>query len=151
MATSASRTFNAGFTLSVDLSKTLTVTSSSTGDSLGFTSSVVATTVSSKSINNISVANVSSANDALQTIDFGLAQLSRVRGSIGAVQNRFTSALSSLSIASENLSAARARIQDADVAAETANLTRNQILIQAGVSVLGQANQLPSLALKLLG
>ena len=151
VATSASRTFNAGFTLSVDLSKTLTVTSSSTGDSLGFTSSVVATTVSSKSINNISVANVSSANDALQTIDFGLAQLSRVRGSIGAVQNRFTSALSSLSIASENLSAARARIQDADVAAETANLTRNQILIQAGVSVLGQANQLPSLALKLLG
>jgi flagellin len=151
VANSASRAFNAGFTLSVDLNKTLTVTSSATGDSIGFTSGVVATTVASKSINNISVANVSGANDALQTIDFGLAQLSRVRGSIGAVQNRFTSAISSLSIASENLSAARSRIQDADVANETANLTRNQILIQAGISVLGQANQLPSLALKLLG
>jgi flagellin len=112
---------------------------------------VVNTTVTEKRINGLSISNVSGANDAIQTIDFGLAQLSRVRGSIGAVQNRFISAISSLSVASENLSAARSRIQDADVAQETAELTRTQILIQAGVSVLAQANQLPSVALSLLG
>jgi flagellin len=137
--------------LSVDLDKTLSVVSSTVNDDLGFTTAVVNTAVTAKRVNGLSVANVSSANDALQTIDFGLAQLSRIRGSIGAIENRFTSALASLSITSENLSAARARIQDADVANETAELTRNQILIQAGVSVLSQANQLPSLALKLLG
>jgi len=151
VASTASRTFNAGFTVSVDLSNTLTVVSSATGDNLGFTTGVVSTTATSKSINGLSISNVSGANDAIQTIDFGLSQLSRVRGSIGAVQNRFISAISSLSVASENLSAARSRIQDADVAQETAELTRTQILIQAGVSVLAQANQLPSVALSLLG
>ena len=99
----------------------------------------------------ISIQNVSSANDAIQTIDFALSKMNRTRGDIGAVQNRFLSAISSLSVASENLSAARSRIQDADVAQETAELTRTQILIQAGVSVLAQANQLPSVALSLLG
>lgn len=151
VASTASRTFNAGFTLSVDLSQSLTVVSSATGDGLGFTTGVVATTPTSKRINGLSISNVSGANDAIQTIDFGLSQLSRIRGSIGAVQNRFLSAISSLSVASENLSAARSRIQDADVAQETAELTRTQILIQAGVSVLAQANQLPSVALSLLG
>jgi flagellin len=151
LASTASRTFNAGFTLSVDLNRTLTVVSSGVGDDLGFTTAVVNTTATEKRINGLSISNVSGANDAIQTIDFGLAQLSRVRGSIGAVQNRFISAISSLSVASENLSAARSRIQDADVAQETAELTRTQILIQAGVSVLAQANQLPSVALSLLG
>jgi len=151
VANSASRTFNAGFTLSVDLNQSLSVVSSATGDGLGFTTGVVSTTATSKRINGLSISNVSGANDAIQTIDFGLSQLSRIRGSIGAVQNRFLSAISSLSVASENLSAARSRIQDADVAQETAELTRTQILIQAGVSVLAQANQLPSVALSLLG
>lgn len=151
VASTASRTFNAGFTLSVDLDKSLSVVSSATGDSLGFTTGVISTTATAKRINGLSISNVSGANDAIQTIDFGLSQLSRVRGSIGAVQNRFVSAISSLSVASENLSAARSRIQDADVAQETAELTRTQILIQAGVSVLAQANQLPSVALSLLG
>jgi flagellin len=144
------RTFNAGFTLSVDIDKTLSVVSSATGDSLGFSTAVVNTTATAKRVNGLSVSNVSSANDAIQTIDFGLSQLSRVRGSIGAVQNRFVSVVASLSVTSENLSAARSRIQDADVAQETAELTRTQILIQAGVSVLSKANQLPSVALTLL-
>jgi flagellin len=99
----------------------------------------------------LSITTVSGSNDAIQTIDFGLNQLNRIRGDIGAVQNRFVSAISSLSVASENLSAARSRVRDADVASETAELTRNQILIQAGVSVLAQANQLPAVALSLLG
>lgn len=150
VASTAARTFNAGFTLSVDLDKSLSVVSSATGDVLGFTTAVTATTATANRINGLSISNVSGANDAIQTIDFGLSQLSRVRGSIGAVQNRFVSAISSLSVASENLSAARSRIQDADVAQETAELTRTQILIQAGVSVLSKANQLPSVALSLL-
>jgi flagellin len=151
VASTASRTFNAGFTLSVDLNQSLTVVSSATGDDIGFTTGVVSTSATSKAINGVSIATVSGANDAIQTIDFGLSQLSRIRGDIGAIQNRFVSAISSLSVASENLSAARSRVQDADVAQETAQLTRNQILIQAGVSVLAQANQLPSVALSLLG
>jgi len=150
VASTAARTFDAGFTLSVDLDKNLSVVSSATGDSLGFTGAVVGTAAVARRINGLSISNVSGANDAIQTIDFGLSQLSRVRGSIGAVQNRFVSAISSLSVASENLSAARSRIQDADVAQETAELTRTQILIQAGVSVLSKANQLPSVALTLL-
>jgi flagellin len=151
VAGTASRTFNAGFTLSVDLDKTLTVVSSAVGDDIGFTTGVVNTTVTEKRINGLYIANVSGANDAIQTIDFGLSQLNRIRGDIGAIQNRFSSAISSLSVASENLSAARSRVRDADVAQETAELTRNQILIQAGVAVLAQANQLPSVALSLLG
>ena len=103
VASTAARTFNAGFTLSVDLDKTLSVVSSATGDVLGFTTGVVSTTATSNRINGLSISNVSGANDAIQTIDFGLSQLSRVRGSIGAVQNRFVSAISSLSVASENL------------------------------------------------
>lgn len=151
VADSASRTFNAGFSLSVDLDKTLTVASSATGGDLGFTTAVTGTAAEEKRINGLSIANVTGANDSIQTIDYALSQLSRVRGDIGAVQNRFISAISSLSVASENLSAARSRVRDADVAQETAELTRNQILIQAGVSVLAQANQLPSVALSLLG
>jgi flagellin len=151
VAGTASRTFNAGFSLSVDLANNLTVVSSDAGNDVGFTTAVVNTTATSRAINGLSIATVSGANDAIQTIDFGLSQLSRIRGDIGAVQNRFVSAISSLSVASENLSAARSRVQDADVAQETAELTRNQILIQAGVSVLSQANQLPQVALSLLG
>jgi flagellin len=151
VASTASRTFNAGFTLSVDLSRTLTVVSSTVGDDIGFTTAVTATAASSRILNTISIQNVSSSNDAIETIDFALTRLNRLRGDIGAVQNRFLSAISSLSVASENLSAARSRVRDADVAQETAELTRNQILIQAGVSVLAQANQLPSVALSLLG
>jgi len=151
VGSTVARTFNAGFTLSVDLDRTLTVISSTVGNDIGFTTSVTATTATAKRVNGISIQNVSGANDAIQTIDYGLNQLNRIRGDIGAIQNRFASAISSLSVASENLSAARSRVADADVAVETAELTRTQILIQAGVSVLAQANQLPSVALSLLG
>jgi flagellin len=151
VASTASRTFNAGFTLSVDLNRTLSVVSSDVGIDVGFSTAVTATAATSRILNGISIQNVSSSNDAIETIDFALTKMNRLRGDIGAVQNRFLSAISSLSVASENLSAARSRVRDADVAQETAELTRNQILIQAGVSVLAQANQLPSVALSLLG
>ncbi|MBL0207796.1 MAG: hypothetical protein IPP84_07450 [Propionivibrio sp.] len=102
------------------------------------------------SIAGLTVATVSGANDAISLVDGALSQIATIRGSMGALQNRFTSVVSSLTASSENLSAARSRIQDADFAAETAQLTRNNILQQAGVAMLAQANALPQTVLSLL-
>ena len=90
------------------------------------------------------------ANSALQVIDSALANLSSSKASLGALQNRFASVVSNLSTTSENLSAARSRILDADFASETAVLTRGQILQQAGTAMLAQANALPNGVLALL-
>ena len=79
-----------------------------------------------------------------------LATVNSIRGDLGAIQNRFLSTINSLSTTAENLNAARSRIRDADFAAETAELTRTQILQQAGFSILSQANAQPQLALALL-
>ncbi len=101
----------------------------------------------------LSSANVltgADANTALLTLDFALQQVSGLRAELGAVQVRFESTITNLSATSENLTAARGRIVDADFAQETAALTRAQILQQAGVSILSQANALPQLALSLL-
>jgi flagellin len=151
VASTAARTFNPGFTLSVDLNRTLTITTGSNATDLGFTTGVIGTGTANKQVSTVNIATASGANDAIQTIDFALSYIGRVRGDLGAVQNRFTSAISSLQVASENISAARSRIKDADVAHETAEMTRNQILLQSGVSVLSQAKQLPQIALSLLG
>ena len=101
-------------------------------------------------INTVDISSVTGANDAISLIDGALDQVSTIRGDLGAIQNRFESTIASLSTTSENLSAARSRIRDADFAQETAALTRNQILQQAGVSILSQANGLPQLVLSLL-
>ncbi len=101
-------------------------------------------------INTVNISTLQGANDAISLIDGALSQVSTIRGSMGALQNRFTSVVSSLTSSSENLSAARSRILDADFAAETAQLTRNQILQQAGTAMLAQANQLPNSVLSLL-
>ena len=76
--------------------------------------------------------------------------MNAMRANFGAMQNRLSSTINNLAIAHENLSAANSRIRDADIAEETAEMTRNSILMQAGVSVLGQANQKQNLALSLL-
>ncbi|QFT83430.1 Flagellin [Halomonas sp. THAF12] len=89
--------------------------------------------------------------DALGVLDSALSQVDSLRSDLGAIQNRFESAITNLSTTETNLSAARSRIEDADYATEVANMTRNQILQQAGTSVLAQANQLPQSALSLLG
>jgi len=89
--------------------------------------------------------------DAITTIDSAITNLNTARAALGAAQNRLESSGRSLAVIDENLAAANSRIRDVDVASETANLTRSQILSQAGVSVLSQANQAPSLALSLLG
>ncbi len=101
-------------------------------------------------ISTIDISSVTGANTAISLVDGALAQISTIRASLGAVQNRFQSTINSLSATSENLSAARSRIQDADFAAETASLTHNQVLQQAGTAILAQANALPQAALQLL-
>jgi flagellin len=93
----------------------------------------------------------SSAQDALATIDSAITSANTSRSTLGAAQNRLEATARNLAVAVENFSAANSRIRDVDVAEETAELTRNQILSQAGASVLSQANQTPSLALSLLG
>ena len=101
----------------------------------------------------ISALSVSSFTDAQQTIahiDKALKEVNTARGNLGAIQNRFSSTIANLQTTSENLSASRGRIQDADFAAETANLSKGQILQQAGTAMLSQANSLPQGVLGLL-
>ncbi|SHF10549.1 flagellin [Modicisalibacter ilicicola DSM 19980] len=95
--------------------------------------------------------NTQGGSNALQTLDDALKAVDNQRSSLGAIQNRFESAITNLSTNETNLSAARSRIEDADYATEVANMTRSQILQQAGTSVLAQANQLPQSVLSLLG
>jgi flagellin len=100
---------------------------------------------------DISGADGTGAQTALASIDAALKQVDEQRADLGALQNRFDYTISNLSNIQENVSASRGRIQDTDFAVETANLTKNQILQQAGTSILSQANQLPQAALSLLG
>lgn len=98
----------------------------------------------------VDVLNGTNANNALLTLDFALQQVSGLRAELGAVQSRFESTIANLSVTTENQSAARSRIRDADFAAETAELTRSQILQQAGIAILSQANAQPQNVLALL-
>lgn len=98
-----------------------------------------------------SIDSATNAQSMLALVDTAIGTVSTRRGNLGAVQNRLGSTIANLEIASENLSAANSRIKDADFAIETANLTRSQIILQAGVAVLSQANTIPQYALQLLG
>ncbi|MDD5308898.1 MAG: flagellin [Deltaproteobacteria bacterium] len=91
------------------------------------------------------------AQDVLDIIDEAITDVSSQRGSLGAAQNRLSITVNNLASTRENLAAANSRIRDVDVASETVDMTRSQILMQAGVAVLAQANQLPAMALSLLG
>jgi len=101
-------------------------------------------------LDTVDVLSVDNSETAINRIDSALTVVSNLRSSFGAIQNRFESTIANLQAVSENLSASRGRIQDADFAAETAALTKAQILQQAGVAVLSQANAQPQLALSLL-
>ena len=111
---------------------------------------VVGGAASLKAVSSIDVSTVSGSNDALKILDSALASVNSQRASFGALQSRFETAVSNLESTSENLSASRSRIQDTDFAAETAKLTRGQILQQAGTAMLAQANSLPNGVLSLL-
>jgi flagellin len=101
-------------------------------------------------LNTIAASSQSSAQSALGILTSAIATVAQNRGTLGSFESRLITAISNLRVASENFSAAQSRIRDADVAAETAALTRASILQQAGVAVLAQANQQPSVALSLL-
>ncbi len=105
---------------------------------------------SDAAVSTIDITTREGANRAIEIADVAIGQISSVRGDLGAVQNRLESTVSNLTTSAENLSAARSRILDADFAEETAKFSRNQILQQAGISVLAQANQQPQVALSLL-
>ncbi|MBT7443353.1 MAG: flagellin FliC [Methylococcales bacterium] len=116
----------------------------------GSISSVAGVTTNLTGTNTVAISTAAAASAALVGLDTAINTLSQKRAVFGAVQNRFEAVISNLSNFSENLSAARSRIQDADFAYETAKLTRAQILQQAGISILSQANQIPNQALSLL-
>ena len=97
-----------------------------------------------------SVSTKMGAQTTLSTLDDALMKVNSVRADLGAVQNRLQSTINSISVSDENLSAANSRIRDADLAQEVSDMTKNNILMQSGISVLGQANQSAQAALKLL-
>ncbi len=138
-----------GGKVSFDSAQGFTVTSSVPADT-SFLASVAAGASSLQAVSAINISTTAGANSALATIDAALTSINSNRASLGAVQNRFASTISNLQTTSENLSAARSRIQDTDFASETANLTRGQILQQAGTAILAQANSLPNGVLALL-
>ena len=124
---------NAGQSISVNLSRTSGFGASGLG------------------VGTIDIGTAGGASSALTAIDSAISSVGGVRADLGALQNRFQSTIRNLSSISENLSSARSRIRDTDFASETAELTRNQIVQQASISVLSQANQRPQAALSLLG
>ncbi|MDO8702254.1 MAG: flagellin, partial [Undibacterium sp.] len=128
------------------------VLSGTTPGDAGFTSGTTAatTTLTTTAISAINVKTAASATSALAAIDGALANVNSSRAALGAVQNRFSSVVTSLQTTSENLTASRSRIQDADFAQETSSLTRGQVLQQAGTAILAQANALPQGVLSLL-
>lgn len=137
-----------GGKLTLTSSSDLTLGGANATGSLGFAATSVA--ANSGSLSSSDTLTVDGALSTIQRVDSALNSVSTLRSTFGAVQNRFESVISNLSSTSENLSAARSRIQDADFAAETATLTRGQILQQAGTAMLAQANSLPNGVLALL-
>jgi len=121
-----------------------------TGQSLFSGTAGSANTSTLSNYGQVDISTQAGAESAISVIDGALDQISSVRAVLGAVQNRFTLTIANLENAVENLSAARSRILDADFAEETANLTRAQILQQAGIAILSQANQIPENVLSLL-
>jgi flagellin len=152
-ATTSSDSSTVGGEISFSSASSFNITSSvaAGAGSLFSTAANAANTSSLSSIDNVDITTVTGAANAIKAVDGALTQVDNMRGELGAVQNRFESTIANLSNVAENLSAARSRILDADIAQETSAMTKNNILQQAGVSILAQANQAPQLALSLLG
>lgn len=122
-------------------------TTATTGLTAGTTAVTTATAAGFK---NLDISNTANADFAIAAMDSALSALNAGRADLGAYQNRFSSAISNVQTTSENLSASRSRIVDTDFAAETASLSRNQVLQQAGTAMLTQANAMPQSVLSLL-
>ncbi|MEQ1875325.1 MAG: flagellin [Bdellovibrionia bacterium] len=119
-------------------------------DRISFNSSAANSTLASLGMSAESLATKIQAQTSISAVDNALVSVNAIRANFGAMQNRLQSTIQNLSIFDENLSAANSRVRDADIAAETADLTRNTVLMNAGVSVLQQANNMHQVALKLL-
>jgi len=139
-----------GAITSTDATLTTATLTNVTGITAGTTNGTVTAGATETGIANLTIATASAAAYALSAIDTALEAINGARGTLGAVQSRFENAIANIQVTSENLSAARGRIMDADFAAETANLSRAQILQQAGTAMVAQANQLPQQVLQLL-
>jgi len=133
-------------TASLTISMTDTAGNVTAGDSVGS----AGTTAATNQVDDIDIATVVGSSEAVKIIDNALAEINESRANLGAVQNRFGHTINNLANVAENVSASRSRIQDTDFAVETASMTKNQILQQAGTSILAQANQLPQAALSLI-
>jgi len=158
-----SGSYNADFQVGADANKTISFSMTSVGTAAmtgGFRMSGIADIASNANTNiaaasfaatALSLSTQANAQDVLGAMDDMIAVVDKKRAELGAVQNRFESTIRNQTNIAENLSAAKSRIKDTDFAAETAKLTRNQILQQASTSILAQANQRPQAALSLLG
>jgi flagellin len=136
--------------ITLDSSKSFSAVDSAGNASGGFLLAATSTASQIQTVQNMDVSTVDGANRTLAIVDAALSAISGQRASYGALQARFESTVNNLQSTSENTSAARGRILDADFAAETANLSRSQILQQAGTAMVAQANQLPQGVLSLL-
>ena len=157
-----------GVYASLDSTNKLTLTSLTAGKDLTFTAGTLtggtgitmaeagiaagtAAAGSTKYIKDLNISSFTGAQQAMEIVDKALTSVNSARADMGAVQNRFTSTIANLQATSENLTASRSRIRDTDYAKETAELTRTQILQQAGTAMLAQANAVPQNVLSLLG
>lgn len=120
-------------------------------DRISFNAAAANATLEALGLTTETIAFKDSAQISLTRIDDALTSVNAIRANFGALQNRLVSTSQNLLVADENFSAANSRIRDADIAAETSEMTRNNILLQAGISVLGQANSAQQMALKLIG
>ncbi|AYM97176.1 flagellin [Acidovorax sp. 1608163] len=129
--------------VTLDSEKSFSVTATGTNAATAASSTI-------KKVSELDITTFAKATDALKTVDSALSFINGERAKLGALQSRFETSISNLQVTSENLSASRSRILDADFASETANLSRAQILQQAGTAMVAQANQLPQGVLSLL-
>jgi flagellin len=135
---------------SIQLNSAANITLAEGTVTTGFFGTLTATAAATTGISSVDVLSSGTAAQALSTIDTALDAVNSSRGTLGALQSRFENAISNIQVTAENLSAARGRIMDADFAAETANMSRAQILQSAGTAMVAQANQLPQQVLQLL-
>jgi flagellin len=141
---------NATGQISIRSSAAIVITGTTNSATVAGFANATTATAATTGITGLSVSSYANSQLAITQADAALAQVNSARANLGAVQNRFTSVVSNLQSSVENLSASKSRITDADFAAETANLTRGQILQQAGTAMLAQANSLPNGVLALL-
>jgi flagellin len=135
--------------LTLSAASAITVGAAAGAANVGLTAGSVIS-ASTGVLSSANVLTVAAANSTIHSVDSALATVSAFQSQLGAIQNRFTAAVNNLTSTSQNLTQSRSTIQDANFAQETANLTQAQVLEQAGISVLAQANQEPQLILKLL-